>query len=546
MKHLILFEAFKSAKLSKTLSYIKDDKKFLDYIKRVANYYDFPISELSDDMFQYLPFSAALAVKKEKDITPIKCDYESDWISGEYCDGGRVKRTWGKGIRYIECPKCKGKGTLTPKVEGELKYLKFWFTSEGKLVAMTAVDGLKDERQGKPINDSRHYLAPSENLSDYKLGPSFEPSELNRSGLSTGDIVKTRICTHNFDTIGTIYKPGSILYFINNRVSGISPTGNNWKKYGRYSWRLGSNDHSAVTKLIPIKKDSKDSNYAWNHRVEINRYSIEIEKGYNIENDLSDAHFALILDVDLLKTTGYKKVSDIRAERSDTISGALSQLKDQDVKNANIERYIDVISKKFDIDEGFKNITKIAPRLYCDKYALYYLYYYSNDSFGEIISSIYNLIKNKDRWNNSEINYTLDSIKYILRSKYRENMTLSEIYYNNINYIRKRLNDEGKDNYIKVLDSMRSLSNLISDKILRMEVETLEDMEIMYGKLQALRNIIKGNRYTISKLFYFFDYIRRPNDPDKPYRCLVGYLESELINDFVKDCEIISNIVNKM
>jgi hypothetical protein len=79
-----------------------------------------------------------------------------------------------------------------------------------------------------------------------------------------------------------------------------------------------------------------------------------------------------------------------------------------------------------------------------------------------------------------------------------------------------------------------------------MEVETLEDMEIMYGKLQALRNIIKGNRYTISKLFYFFDYIRRPNDPDKPYRCLVGYLESELINDFVKDCEIISNIVNKM
>lgn len=548
MKYLILFEAFKSAKLSKTLNYIKDDKNFLDIIKKVASNYDFPISEFSDDMFQYLPFSAALAVKKEKDMTPTKCDYESEWISGEHCTNGRVKRTWGKGVRVIECPKCKGRGTLMPRAEGELKYIKFWFTSEGKLVSVTAVDGLKDERQGRAV-DSRADLAPSENIADYTVGETFDRHSLRDSGLNTGDVVKTSINNERIETIGTIYKTsGGGYYLINNRHSDGSPSNSSWRRYGRFSWSLGGNDHGTITKLIPIKKKDVDdvNNYDWNHKMEIGRYGMQIQKGYNVETLLSSAHFALILDVDVLKTSEYKRGSDIRAERSGAISGALSQLKDQDVRNANIERYIDAISKKFDIGEGFKNITKIAPRLYCDRYVLYYLYYYSNDAFGDIISSIYRSIKNKDKWNESEMNSQLEDIKYSLHSKYKENMTLSRRYSDNINYVRKRLNDEGKDDYIKVLDSMEKLSKLISDKILRMEVETLEDMEIMYGKLQALRNIIRRNRYTISKASYFFDYVRYQDAQDKAYRYLVGYLEPEFVDDFIKDCEIISNIVNKM
>ena len=74
-------------------------------------------------------------------------------------------------------------------------------------------------------------------------------------------------------------------------------------------------------------------------------------------------------------------------------------------------------------------------------------------------------------------------------------------------------------------------------------------MEIMLGKLQALRNIIKRDRYTIRKASYVFDYMRNvQNDSrkDQVYRYLVGYIEPEYIDDFVKDCEIISNIVNKM
>lgn len=548
MKYLVLFEAFKSSKLSKTLNYIKDDRNFLDYIKKIANSYDFPISEFSDDMFQYLPFSSALAVKKEKDMAPYKCDYESEWIKGEFCTGGRVKRTWGKGVRIIQCPRCGGKGTLTPRVEGELKYVKFWFTAEGKLVAMTGVDGLKDERQGSP---RRADLAPSQKVSDYKIGEVISRRNISDSKLKTGDTVSIEFSERGGPIIGTIYRYGSTFYFIQDKLAGSSPSGSSWRRYGNYSWSLSGNDYESVTILIPKDESEKDNanNYEWNHKIDIGRYGISVQKGYDVEQMISSAHFALILDIDVLKTSEYKKNSEIRSERNAAISGALSQLKDQQVKDANIERYIDVISKKFDIGEGFKNITRIAGRMYCGKNVLYYLYHYSSDDFASVISQIYRLIKNKDKWDKSEVEYQLNNLKDTLHSTYKHNMKLSSEYSEAMKYMKRRIHTEGRDEYNKVLDAMQKLSSLIDDKILKMEVETLEDMEIMLGKLQALRNIIKRDRYTIRKASYVFDYMRNvQNDSrkDQVYRYLVGYIEPEYIDDFVKDCEIISNIVNKM
>ena len=102
LKHIKLFEAFESVKLGKTLSFINSSAKstFIDSLKRIAKNYDFPISKFNDDMFQYLPFKSAL----RKNVDPPKpterevCKRESDWIPGEFCQGGRVKRTWGANI----------------------------------------------------------------------------------------------------------------------------------------------------------------------------------------------------------------------------------------------------------------------------------------------------------------------------------------------------------------------------------------------------------------------------------------------------------------
>ena len=87
LKHIKLFEAFESQKLSKTLKFINKASKdnFLNQIKKIAAKIDYPISELSDDLFEYLPFMSALkkvpVEEKVVEEAPQECNHESDWIS---------------------------------------------------------------------------------------------------------------------------------------------------------------------------------------------------------------------------------------------------------------------------------------------------------------------------------------------------------------------------------------------------------------------------------------------------------------------------------
>lgn len=539
MKYLVLFEAFKSTKLSRTLSYIKDDNDFLNYLKRISDYYDFPFSELSDDMFEYLPFNDALKVINEIDRNPYKCDYESEWIDGEFCQEGKVKRTWGKGTRIIECPKCNGKGVLEPKVKSDLRYLKFWFNSSGNLVAKTAVDGLKHED-----------TSLSQDISKYNIIGKVEREDLYSSDLKTGDIVMMEI--HGNNVIGYIWRTRrEVMYIIQNRVAGSTPGGSSWKKFGTRGWGLStySSGTKTITKLEPKEgedEDVEENKFQWEHKADILRNGlININKGYDIEKLLSDAHFAIILDMSKLKSENFKKRSSISSDRHEHKKGAVSFLKDYDIRKENINRYITQLSNKFDIGEEFRSINKIAPRLYCNKYVLYYLYTEGNDDFGDTISEIWNIIKKKDSLNDSEMEYLIGKIKDILHKSYKINMEYINNYNNNLNWVRGELKKQGKDNYITILDELEKLSNLIYDRILKYPIESIEDMEIMYGKMQSLRLILRGSRYTLRYLSSFFDYIRKSGYNNYCLRYIEDVDES-MINDIIGDIVIISNIIKKM
>lgn len=68
LKYIKLFEAFESIKLTKILGYINQESKrgFIQKLESISRQYDFPMSNFSDDMFQYLPFKKALNVKLEE------------------------------------------------------------------------------------------------------------------------------------------------------------------------------------------------------------------------------------------------------------------------------------------------------------------------------------------------------------------------------------------------------------------------------------------------------------------------------------------------
>ena len=63
LQYLKLFEAFESETLTKVFNYVNKNQKgqFKDILEEFCGKLGFPMSKLSDDLFQYLSFNKALA-----------------------------------------------------------------------------------------------------------------------------------------------------------------------------------------------------------------------------------------------------------------------------------------------------------------------------------------------------------------------------------------------------------------------------------------------------------------------------------------------------
>lgn len=345
LKYIKLFEAFDSEKFSKTLAYITDKNEFLSKIKNICNIYDYPYSQLNDDLFDYLPFNKAL--KKADVIDDEPCDatsigeFGNSGLDGEKCESGKIKRKWGARERVVSCPKCNGTGVKV-KRPGDVKMVKFWFTKDGELVGTTAVDGINRNVSEKMSND----------INDYTIGDTIAKRKLK--SLPTGTFVKLDYngwYGRNSDIICYIINENRTVYGIQNKVNGNSPWRYpNWNKINDYSIELTQDSVNNIKMLIPNNVNSDPYNI--NVGVDVSRYSsLEINTRIDVKELIKGAHFALILDLTKLKKSGYKSVSKIKSERSDLKSGAISLLSDEEIRNTNIKRYLDKISKDINITD---------------------------------------------------------------------------------------------------------------------------------------------------------------------------------------------------
>jgi len=542
LKYILLFEKFKSNKLSKTLGYTKDDSIFINMLKKVAGAYDFPISELSDDMFEYLPFKQALMFKGLEVSGGKKCEGESEWIPGEKCQGGKVKRTWGRGTRIVTCNDCGGTGFKKESSDKIINCIKFWFDSEGKLISKTGMDGTTKDSGG---------IFKGKDGKLYKELEKLRNNQVLGSNLKTGDIVKMN--KNGGDYIGTIVKGRNGVYIIQNEFSGSSPNDYgddaiDWKRYGRCSWALGGSDHVYITKLTPISSEAEadeieEDPYSFNYKLEIGRSKLELQKEYDVEDLISDAHFALILNLNKLTTSEFKNVVTTRKERKDTKSGALRMKDDSLVRQENIERYIDKLSTKFNVAEGLSGVTKVLPRMLGGKNCIFYIYNGKQfNRFNSLIEYTYEFIKSNDAGSKKE---SAESIIDTLSSTFRNNINTDRFIEENKRSIMSNLVDDNIfPKHIIIVNEIEKLSIKINEKILKSDIQTIEDMEIVYSKIDNIRAIMKKNRYSLNALSGYFEYMTSSS-----YRSSYSYLtdlRKSIIDDIMGDIQLISNIVDKI
>jgi len=504
LKHIQIFEAFESKILSKTLGYINtsDKSNFMDRIKRLCKTIDFPLSKMSDEYFEYLPFKSALSRAAMTGDEPCEATSKSEFpeyaVAGENCTNGKIKRQWGSRTRDVVCPVCSGSG-VKPK-RSEVKLVKFWFTSEGRWVATTLVDGITRAGKNKPGGKF------STNYSDYTVGSTI--SSLN--SLRGGEIASLIIGGDQL--IAYIYKEGNRYYAIQNSKSGSSPSGNGWKNYGRYSWALGGGEYSDLKVLTPKAKveDKEEVDpYTWNTGIEFSYSGIRANTSTDVQTQIKDAHFGIVFDYGKLRKSEFETVQDTEASRQIAKKGSRldPDQSDEEIKKRNIERYVNLLSQKLDISDDIANCNRLVTRSLGHKSALYIAYgsnIYSN--LGTIIDYYIKFMSaSTDRDKKMYAEEISDRTTDMFKAGMKRATQSDEVIKN----IKSRLKSSNRDEkYFQILDLTQKLSDAIYDNIKNFQINDIEDLEVVTQKISSIRNVLKSDRYGLSRYFsYVIEYI---------------------------------------
>ena len=550
LKYIKLFEAFESIKLTKTLGFIKKESKetFINQLKVIGNKIDFPLSKYSDDYFQYLPFKKALDLNQNLEDEPCDATSRDEFpqyaIAGETCKEGKLKRMWGSRPRSVVCPACDGTG-IKKKTTFEIKWIKFWFNKDGKYITTTGTDGkVRSQISNKSefsLPDLSHIRETSQEITDYNEVTSIgSPSDFSK--FANGTFVKITI--DNKDLIGRIWNDGVSSFIIQNRADGSSSDENSdWTMYGRYSWNVSQGDYRGTPSiLIPnsaefSKNEEQVDPYTWNAPIEFRRLSLDTDR--NMKSKLSDAHFAIVLDYLELRKSDFKPKKEISGERGEQKLGATAFITDDEVKKANISRYIDAISKNIKISSDFSNMNNMVYRFFgLGNFGFYILRGRHFSDFNSLITYIYRFLKETDESQKS--NYYDNIINYIKR-KSEVNTDFNMEVDKNIKDFYKNNTSEVKD---KMMKKLQEINRVIIDKFKSSKIENIEDLEVFYQKIESVRNIWRNSeRFEKSKKLYYV--VENLSDDYRINRYMNEIYDSN-VDEIIEELDRFIKVIQKM
>lgn len=546
LKYIKLFEAFDSSIVNKVLGYVssKDKKEFLDKIKSICRTFDVPESKLSDDLFRYLPYNAAISYNGEA-VADIPCDAVGEFITGERCQDGKVKRPWGKGFRYVDCSACNGTGIKRQK--SNLRLLKFWFDKDGKFITTTAVDGIYRQNNA---NAAATTVAFSPNIDDYEVVKRIPKSQI--PNLNTGDIIVLDLVDNGYwnnrtwpQVVSYVMKAqtwvGQKTFALQNTASyanNYPRDTNGWNSIAGRFWQMSQSKVANISLLKPkagATRGRKDP-LGYNTRFDFDRF-ITIQS--SILPSVKDANFAIIFDyakfISLVDSNSYKLKGDIKDERKEARKDTLAFMKDADIKKANIERYMNLIADRMKIQNisDISNLTKLSTKLICGDFAAYRLNYNSSgaiDRLNTISSYLFKVIKmykKGERANNLEevmnsydFKNSLERVNYEISEGLKIASSARTFYIDRLDRVRKLINDEEDDELktkaLKVLSNIDRLSKEINSYISVFEVRNLEDVELLYQELSMVSDLLRSERVGLRNLDGFFDRMRPQSSYNEP------------------------------
>ncbi len=505
MKHLLLYEAFKSKGISKTLKFLsekgvgKDD--FLNELKKILEIYKFPISEFTDDDIHYMNSSKAKNIKIP--------------------DGYDIMNPWG------------------------VYALKFWFSlEEGFLIKSGIGYDLSKSLDHENINKIKEEFG-------FKKGTLTPVTVSNLKKLKTGDIVFGYFDDTRRDykfSKATIFKEDGRIYAIQNVSDGSSPRiSDDWKSFGEYSWALSSMNDDTVALHLWVDGDHDlkiDGGVEYTDDLSVNRNGKLVS---SVESYIKKSDFALVIYLDnLIK---YDSIEDIRSERTESRSGATALMSNEEIKKINYDKYMASLLVKKGIHkdskyDDLKNLQNIVSNFLLGEWVLITLYkrvpdYRRPDYRSKIVNFYQNielLIKEEDK------EYYLNK----LIKNYKNSLEDCDLYKRRFLKSEGMVRDLGNQDTIFIFEKFLKLSRYLRDKISSTKIDTIDDLVILLYKFNSISEYMNDDRiefqgglYGILSNFHYAD-----SDVDYSVRKYNKVSESEH-NENLRRIDLIKKFIDK-
>jgi len=450
MKHLLIFEKFKSLGISNTIKFIKSKSKistdyFISDLRDLLEIYDFPINEFTDDDINYMSAIKAKSIKTDDDIiNPF----------GVYA-------------------------------------IKFWF-SLNEYLGYTGTGNIGNST----TNFSEYEMNKLKELG-YETGTLTYLYDLSQ--LKTGDKIAgyfNEVEDMSYFTMATLYKSGDSYYAIQDVNDGSSPIASNWRQYGRMSWGIGDgkeifNDNSKLHLWKPSDDKLKINNENRDFYIQSNGLLSKKGKSIKSLNKIEEADFSLVIYLDRL--IKHESVKDIRKFREETKKGATALMSDEEIKKLNYKRYISNLINKSGINiettnQNVKDLQNIILKILVGKWSLITLYkrvpnYVSNiDIF---LNSLKQLINSKEEEKNIYMNRFL--------SRYEEIIKDSKSYESRFKGSMERVEKEGNENTKKMVNEVINMSIYFQNKLKNYKIDTIEDVLIILYKLKSFESYMENS-----------------------------------------------------
>ena len=544
-RNQFLNEGFSSKSLSKTLGWLSksglksSSTKFLEDLKKFCEKTSIPLSEISDQWFKTNVLT--------RDAVKLRAPEEVGNPSGLWC-------------------------------------LKFWFSAEEGYMGYTVTPKrskelfkIKNRQIGESFNDDEiRHLLNNDNIDNIKTGE-LHPV-IDYKSLKTGDIV----CGYNSrgDNIDVLRWFKVFLAHNENGVSDggflINPyvDGSNASRsyrfdengreidmenyFGEYynpgrgssSWQFIDSggypepDHCRLHLYKPSDKPlhvfSAEKEKGKEEELDIYSFNLsyEIKDGdtnrvdqlngeynnWSIDNNrFKNSDFSIIFFADEFLPNQEMSLKDIRTDRTKSKEGALALMSDDDIKKINVEKRINYLIDKFDLDPSIKmdnmtNLNSILMKMFLDDFILFKVFYgYDTD----IIKYLYRFFDHCQNaiWRDASPEDFKNAVQPHINDIKRSYRSLLQ-RYSQINFFKENYDFILKSDNKYVVDFFKEfmiISKKLKDKIRSKNIVNLYDASIIIDRLHNIRRSETGT----SRLSYYFD------------ACIGNFISKENVLSFI-------------